>query len=286
MLNGAVQSAPFAKVDEKEADKKFSTLKDIIDEMGSVLVAFSGGVDSTFLLSVAYDRLGADAAALTATSPTYPVTEFEEAKRLARLIGVRHIIVESNELLIPNFAENTENRCYYCKSELFEIARKKAKELGLKHVADGSNVDDLGDFRPGKKAAEELSVRSPLREAGLVKDEIRYLSRRLGLPTWNKPAFACLSSRFPFGTRITEDRLERIRVCEEFLRGLGFLQFRVRYHGETARIEVDPLEIERFLEKELRLKVVERFKEAGFTYVTLDLQGYRTGSLNELLKAR
>ncbi|HEY6837551.1 MAG TPA: ATP-dependent sacrificial sulfur transferase LarE, partial [Geobacteraceae bacterium] len=195
--------------------------------------------------------------------------------------GAEQIVVESNELEIPGFAANPKDRCYHCKKELFQICANRAAELGFTWIADGSNTDDLGDYRPGRKAAGELRVRSPLLEAGLAKEDIRALSRELGLPTWNKQAYACLSSRFPYGVEITPPRLAMVEACEEFLKGKGFRVYRVRYHGETARIELAEDELTRLLDQELRREVVAFFRGKGFTYVALDLQGYRTGSMNE-----
>jgi len=262
--------------------ERFDHLKKELAGFGSVVVAFSGGVDSTFLLKVSIDVLGSDKVlALTATSPTYPDFEFQEACRLAELFGANQLVVESNELEIPGFAQNDRRRCYHCKAELFSICRDKARELGYAEILDGSNLDDLQDYRPGREAACELTVRSPLLEAGIGKEDIRSLSRQMGLPTADKQAFACLSSRFPYGTEITAERLRQVDQCETCLRQQGFKNYRVRYHGDVARIEVAPAELEQFFDRELREAVTIAFKAAGFTYITLDLQGYRTGSMNE-----
>ena len=264
-------------------EEKLERLKEIITDLGSTLVAFSGGVDSTFLLKVAHDVLGEEAVALTAVSPSYPAFELEEAREIAKEIGVRLLTENSNELDISGYAENSPRRCFFCKTELFSICFSKAKELGIKNVIYGATLSDLGDFRPGMDAAKEMGAKAPLLEAGLNKEEIRELSRQMGLSTWDKPQMACLSSRIPYGTRVTEDKLKIIALSELFLRRLGLRQFRVRYHEKIARIEIDDGEFDKLFSSDLRARISKHLKELGFTYVTIDVDGYRTGSMNEAI---
>jgi len=263
--------------------RKLEILKEILRETESALIAYSGGVDSTFLLKIARDTLGSDVLAVTADSPTYPSQEIQEAKALARKLSVRHLTIETEEFADSNFISNPPDRCYYCKKELFSKLRKIARENHLNHILDGSNLDDEKDFRPGMRAAREFGVRSPLREAGFTKEDIRQLSKELDLATWNKPALACLASRFPYGKPLTKQDLGRVGKAEKLLRDMGMGQVRVRHHGHIARIEVPRGEINRFLSDSFRKKLVDKLKELGYTYVTLDLEGYRTGSMNEVL---
>jgi len=264
--------------------KKHESLKAIFKDMGKVLVAFSGGVDSTLLLKVAQETLGNDhVLAVTALSPLYPERELNGVKRLVQALGVRHRLIHSNELEIPGFSENPPDRCYYCKSRLFEELLNLAEEETIPFVIEGSTLDDDRDHRPGKRAMQELGIKSPLKEAGFVKAEVRELSRALGLPTWDKPSFACLASRFPYGEEITEEGLKRVDQAEDFLFGLGFKQVRVRHYGNLARIEVLTEEMGRLMNGSLRENVVNHLKGIGYRYITLDLQGFRSGSMNEVL---
>ncbi|HEY8889170.1 MAG TPA: ATP-dependent sacrificial sulfur transferase LarE [Clostridium sp.] len=269
-----------------ELDLKFQNLKKNIKSLGSVAIAYSGGVDSTFLLKVAADVLGDKVIAITAKSTTYPEREFKEAVKYIGDIGAKHIVIISEELEIEGFAKNPIDRCYFCKKELFSKVRKVADDNNINAVLDGSNADDVSDYRPGMKAANELKVISPLKDAGLTKDNIRELSKKLGLPTWNKPAFACLSSRFPYGNEITVEKLSMVERAEQFLMDLGFRQIRVRHHGDIARVEVNAEERNKFFDIELMDKVANELKSFGFKYVTLDLLGYRTGSMNEVLSEK
>ena len=260
---------------------KLENLKTIIKKAGGAVVAFSGGVDSTFLLKVAHDVLGDKVLAVTANSETYPKRELEEAKTFAQSLGIKHIVIETLELEIAGFADNPPDRCFYCKHELFSKLTEIAKANGMEYVFDGSNYDDRNDHRPGMRAAKELGVVSPLKQAEMTKDDIREISKEFGLSTWNKPSFACLSSRFPYGTKITPEKLVVIGEAEDFIRDLGFRELRVRHHDNIARIEIGKADLERIIP--YADKIVEKVKSLGYLYVTLDLAGYKTGSMNYTL---
>ncbi len=268
-----------------ELEAKTKELKEIFQSMKRVVVAFSGGVDSTLLLKVAYDSLGdGNVIAVTALSPLYPERELTGVKKLIQTLGARHRLIQSNELEIAGFSKNPPNRCYYCKKKLFGELLDLAKEESIPFVVEGSTLDDDKDHRPGRMAVQELGIRSPLREAGFTKAQVRELSKALGLPTWDKPSLACLASRFPYREEITEEGLKMVDAAEDYLFGLGFKQVRVRHYGNLARIEILKEEMARLMNGSLREEVVDHLKKIGYRYVTLDLQGFRSGSMNEVLE--
>ena len=265
---------------EPNLEGKYQRLRNILADMGDIIIGMSGGVDSVLLSKVAHEVLDHKALAVTADSPSLPRRELQEAIELAKLAGIRHRVIKTEEVYDPRYAANPNNRCYYCKSELFTQLDGLAEADGFHWIAYGENIDDLGDHRPGAVAAGEHGVRAPLKEAGLTKADIRALAQHLGLPIWDKPAFACLGSRFPYGTEITPEKLAQVEAAEEVMWELGFRQYRVRYHDEVARIEVPPDDMPRLLEQ--APEVVERFRrEASFIHIAMDLAGYRRGSMNE-----
>ena len=263
---------------------KHKKLISILKEMKKVLVAFSAGVDSTFLLCCAIEALKENVLAVTARSASFPQRELNESIRLAKMLNADHLLMDTEELEDPNYRGNPPDRCFYCKSDLFSKLRTIAAEKNIPYVLDGANLDDAGDYRPGSKAAEDLQVRSPLKEAELTKEDIRLLSRGKNLPTWNKPSFACLASRFPYGTVITEGKLSMVEQAENILHNLGFHQFRLRHHNDLARIEVPKEQLHWFLNNGISEEAITELKKIGYKYVTVDLEGYRSGRMNEVLR--
>ena len=278
----APSSAPAAAV-RRSPEDDLARLRQLMRELGSVLVCYSGGIDSALVLAVAHEQLARHALGLTAVSPSLAPSERVDAERLAAVIGARHEFVDSHEIERPQYVANGPDRCFHCKSELYDIARNKRDELGFAHILNGTNTDDLGDYRPGLEAARLAGIRSPLVELGFDKVTVRAVAQLLGLPIWNKPASACLSSRIPYGTAVTRERLSQIAGFEQDLKDLGFVQARVRWHGKIARLELAVVELPRALDPELRVRLVAAGKRHGFNYVTLDLEGYRVGSHNEVL---
>lgn len=264
-------------------EQKLEKLRKRLAESGSLVIAFSGGVDSAFLLKTAHEVLGSRMLAVTVQSRIFPKREWEEARQFCIRYGIRQMACSVDELEIPGFSQNPKDRCYLCKRKMMQTVLCIAKEQGMAYAAEGSNMDDEGDYRPGHRAVAELGILSPLREAGLTKAQIRELSRQMGLPTWDKPSFACLASRFVYGEEITPEKLSMVDRAEQLLLDLGFYQVRVRMHGKMARIEVLQEEFGRMLQEDIRKRILTGFLECGFTYVAVDLQGYRTGSMNEVL---